>query len=250
MIRDPSGIGEAYANSWLNFGGEANNRSLKAWGSLDGVQNDVVKGFFELGPSHIQKLKKLAESKVVGKKVKVTSFSVTCGYVLACAVKVDTPKRDKAAFVITVDCRGRLDAVISETYFGNCVVPKMVVVEKSELLGEDGFVKGVEGISEVLRGLEESGALHDAENWMKKIQGVLGDRLFSVAGSPRFEVYGIDFGFGRPKKVDVTSIDKTGAFSLSECRDQGGIEIGLALTKDQMEEFSRLFNQGLESLLE
>ena len=90
-----------------------------------------------------------------------------------------------------------------------------------------------------------------AKVWIPKIQSVVSEtpRLFSVAGSPRFEVYGIDFGWGRPEKVDVTSVDKTGAFSLSESRDHsGGIQIGLALTKNQMEAFSRVFAQGLESL--
>ncbi|RHN50188.1 putative isoflavone-7-O-beta-glucoside 6''-O-malonyltransferase [Medicago truncatula] len=44
----------------------------------------------------------------------------------------------------------------------------------------------------------------------------------TIKGSPRFEVYSFDFGWGKPKKVDVTSIDKTGAFSLSENRNNDG----------------------------
>ncbi|KAI9082922.1 hypothetical protein K1719_035065 [Acacia pycnantha] len=39
-------------------------------------------------------------------------------------------------------------------------------------------------------------------------------RIFSAAGSPRFEVYNSDFGWGRPKKVEIVPIDNTGAFSL------------------------------------
>ncbi|TKY50178.1 Phenolic glucoside malonyltransferase 2 [Spatholobus suberectus] len=248
-IRDPSGIGEAYANSWLSFGGDTGNRSLNVWESLGGAtQCEVVKGLFELTPSDIKRLKKHAESEVVDKRVRATSFSVACAYVLACAVKVDRPKTDRVAFVFSVDCRSRLEPPVSGTYFGNCVVPQLVVVARDEVLGSDGFVKGLEGISDALNGLE-SGVLNGAENWMSKIQGVMGDRLFSIAGSPRFEVYGVDFGWGRPRKVDVTSVDKTGAFSLAESRDlSGGIEIALALNKGQMEAFSALFNQGLESL--
>lgn len=251
IIRDPSGIGEAYANSWLNFGGETNNRSLNVWESLHGeTQKDLVKGLFELTPSNIRNLKKLALSKVVDKNVRVTSFTVTCAYVLTCLVKVDQPKTNRVAFVFSVDCRSRLDPPISETYFGNCVLPRLVVIERDSVLGCDGFVKGILGISDVLSGVE-GGVLNDAENWMPKIQSVMGDRLFSTAGSPRFEVYGVDFGWGRPKKVDVTSIDKTGAFSLAESRESsGGIEVGLALNKGQMEEFSKVFNQGLEALEE
>lgn len=76
-----------------------------------------------------------------------------------------------------------------------------------------------------------------------------GDKLVTTAGSPRFEVYSIDFGWGRPKKVDMTSIGKTGAFCLSESRnDKGGIEISLVLNKQEMESFSTHFTSGLESL--
>jgi len=57
-------------------------------------------------------------------------------------------------------------------------------------------------------------------------------RMFSIAGSPRFGVYSFDFGWGKPKKVDVTSIDKTRAFSLSKNRNNDhGIEFGLVLNK-------------------
>jgi isoflavone 7-O-glucoside-6''-O-malonyltransferase len=74
-------------------------------------------------------------------------------------------------------------------------------------------------------------------------------KIYSIAGSPRFEVYSIDFGFGKPKKVDMTSTDKTGAFSLSESRNNdGGVEIGLALNKEEMEAFSTFFVHGLESI--
>ena len=50
-----------------------------------------------------------------------------------------------------------------------------------------------------------------------------------VAGSPRFGVHGIDFGWGKPRKVEIVSVDRTRAISMAESRDGSeGIEIGLA----------------------
>ncbi|KAG4911718.1 hypothetical protein AAZX31_19G028100 [Glycine max] len=254
VIRDTLGIGEIYANSWMNFGGATNDRSLNVWDSLGGSQTDLVKGLFELTPLDIKKLKKLAESKVVvgdnKKKIRVTSFTVTCAYLLSCAVKAEQPNCERVPFIFSVDCRARLDPPIPGTYFGNSVVSLLVIAKREELLGEEAFFKSVLGISEELNRIEGD-VLNGADRWMPKIQSVMSERprLFSVAGSPRFEVYDVDFGWGRPKKVDVTSVDKTGAFSLSETRDHsGGIQIGLALTKSQMEAFSTVFAQGLESL--
>jgi isoflavone 7-O-glucoside-6''-O-malonyltransferase len=247
IIKDPLGINEIYSKGWSNFGGETNNRSLKVWETISATKGEAMKGHFEFSPLHIQKLKKYAQSKLENKKI--STFAITCAYLLACAVKVDQPNSNKVAFVFSVDCRPRLDPPISPNYFGNCIVSQLVVGDTEALLKEDGFISALEGILNVLN--LEKGVLHEAEIWMLKIQSIMSEtnRLFSIAGSPRFEVYSFDFGWGKPKKVDVTSIDKTGAFSLSENRNNdGGVEIGLALNKQQMEKFAQLFVQGLESL--
>ncbi|KAK9117685.1 hypothetical protein Sjap_016632 [Stephania japonica] len=56
-----------------------------------------------------------------------------------------------------------------------------------------------------------------------------GAKVLSVAGLPKFKVYETDFGWGRPKKVEVVSIEDSGAISLSESRDDdingGGVEV-------------------------
>ncbi|XXG39035.1 hypothetical protein AAC387_Pa01g0100 [Persea americana] len=74
-----------------------------------------------------------------------------------------------------------------------------------------------------------------------------GDPLLSVAGSPRLQVHDVDFGFGRPRKVEVISIEESGAMSLAESREDGGrgIEVGLALPESEMERVTYLFKEGL-----
>jgi hypothetical protein len=64
----------------------------------------------------------------------------------------------------------------------------------------------------------------------------------TVAGSPRFRVYDTDFGFGRPVKVDVVSVVRTGAISVAEARGGGGgVEVGISLPADGMERFRECF---------
>ncbi|XP_004489467.1 phenolic glucoside malonyltransferase 1-like [Cicer arietinum] len=251
IINDPLGINESYSKVWLNFGGEINNRSLKVWETISAPKGEAIKGFFELSPLHIQKLKKYAQSKIEKNKVKLSTFSVTCAYLLSCTIKIENPNSNKVAFIFSVDCRPRLDPPINANYFGNCVLPQLVMAKTEAWLKDDGFISALEGIIDTLNGLE-NGVLNGAENWYSKMQSTMSEtngRMFSIAGSPRFEVYNFDFGWGKPKKVDVTSIDKTGAFSLSENKNNdGGIEIGLALNKQQMDHFVQHFSQGLESL--
>nr|KYP46637.1 Anthocyanin 5-aromatic acyltransferase [Cajanus cajan] len=247
VIRDPSGLSEAYVATWMHHGGP-NNRSLKVWESIITTSNDGVKGLFELTPSQILKLKQHAQCKMkVG--VQLSTFSVTSAYVLTCLLRAKQPAEDNVSFVFAADCRSRLDPPIPGTYFGNCVASKRVRAVTKKLVGNDGFVSALEGIGEVLNSVKDGGVLSGAECWVSEMHEKVDGRMFPCAGSPRFEVYSTDFGWGRPKKVDITSTDTTGAFSFSQSRDDsGGVEIGLMLDKREMEDFTTFFVQGLESL--
>ncbi|GMN25924.1 hypothetical protein TIFTF001_047764 [Ficus carica] len=65
--------------------------------------------------------------------------------------------------------------------------------------------------------------------------------MISITWSPKFGVYGIDFGLGRPKKIEIASINRK-SISLLECRDGNeGIEVGLVLKKSEMDVFASLF---------
>ncbi|KOM56493.1 hypothetical protein LR48_Vigan10g238500 [Vigna angularis] len=247
LIKYPSGLAELYEDQWMNRN-DSNNRSLKVWESLTATPRDGLKGLFELTPSQIQKLKQYGNSKVKG-AVHLSTFSVTCAYVLACLVKANRVKEENVLFIFTVDCRARLDPPIPVTYFGNCVKGEFVVALTKELIGKDGFICALEGIVEALNRVKKEGVLNGEEKWVWIMNDLGEGRMISIGGSPLFEVYSIDFGWGRPKKVDMLSTDKTGAFSLSESRDiSGGIEIGLVLSKSEMEDFTSLFLQGLDSL--
>ena len=71
--------------------------------------------------------------------------------------------------------------------------------------------------------------------------------VYPVFESNRFDVYKTDFGWGRPKKVDMLSVDGLRAMGLADSRDgDGGVEIGLALKKHHMEAFASLLAQGLD----
>ncbi|CAJ1947178.1 unnamed protein product [Sphenostylis stenocarpa] len=243
LIKEPTGNAEVYVDTWMNHNGST-NRSLKPWDVVTAKLSDELKGLFELTPSQILKLKQHANSKV---KVNVhpSTFSVTCAHVLACLVKVKQVKKDNVGFIFYIDCRSRLDPPTPATYVGNCVAKQMVVALTKELIGNDGFICALEGISEALNGMKDEGVLNEAERWVSDVNELM-EGTMSITGSPR---HGQHFGWGRPKKVDMTLIDETGTITLNESRDiSGGIEIGLVLSKREMQDFTTLFVQGLDSL--
>ncbi|XXG87569.1 hypothetical protein AAC387_Pa11g2224 [Persea americana] len=116
-----------------------------------------------------------------------------------------------------------------------------------DLEGKDGLATASEAIGRAVEGLRE-GVLKGAENWIPYFASIANEHIVSVAGSPRFRVYDTDFGWGRPSKTEVVSIDGTGAVYIGDSRDdEGGIEFGLVLPTSEMSVFSSLFEEGLKS---
>ncbi|XP_027349536.1 phenolic glucoside malonyltransferase 1-like [Abrus precatorius] len=247
LIKDPNEISAKYVGDWLKNGGP-NNRSLMVWDLQ--VPEDAIRGSFQLSRSDIEKLKQFAVSKKKGNSnIHLSTYVVSVAYAWVCRVKAEEVKEKRVMLALNVDCRNRLEPPLPPSYFGNCVGVRLAGAETRDLLGEDGIIVAVEALIEALETLKE-GALSGAENWSSwLLDGLIGDvMIIGVAGSNRFEAYSIDFGWGKPKKVEMGSIDRTGAFCFSDSRNGDGVEISFVSKKAAMEAFGSLFVSGLESL--
>ncbi|CAH9099045.1 unnamed protein product [Cuscuta epithymum] len=156
-------------------------------------------------------------------------------------------------FLCAADCRARLDPPLAKNYFGNCVVPCLASIREKSLIGDEGMRKACEGIGESIRSTlynkEKEGVLKGARDRPTVISKLNFGRTLSVAGSPKFDYYGLDFGWGRPKNHEFTSIDLSGAISLGAAKDhEGGLEVGVTLPVTQMHCFTNLFYEGLRAL--
>ncbi|KAJ8509937.1 hypothetical protein OPV22_000371 [Ensete ventricosum] len=212
-------------------------------------QGDAVIASFLIGREQIDRLKQgaMARAGTTG-ATHVSTFVVACAFAWACLVRAQAgfyAGKKSAHLLFSVECRGRLEPPVPAGYLGNCLRPCFVEVSMSDLIkDDDGVFAAAEAIGRAIKGLEH-GILKGAEGWLQKIVSLTPERPMSIAGSPRYRVYDADFGWGRPIKVEMTSIEKTpGTVSLAESRDGGGgggIEMGLVLPKRDMDEFARAF---------
>ncbi|KAF4397648.1 hypothetical protein G4B88_027388 [Cannabis sativa] len=232
VIVDSKGIDAIIAKQLRELDGGPHNRSLIPW-EME-VQAGIVRGTFQLTRENINKLRQLL--KAYDNLLHLSTFCLTFSYILVCLVKAKVLHKDgqKIIFGFAVDARSRFEPPLPETYLGNCVVGKFADAYAKDLAGEDGLFVAVKAISNAIRSLEtgKETILHGLENlvpiFLKSLEGKRShDGSYSIAGSPKFEPYNTDFGWGRPKKSDVVSIDKTGAISLSDTRNGDGIEVGL-----------------------
>lgn len=224
---------------------------------------DKVRATMVLDGAQIQKLKNWASCRC-GEEVDATylsTFVVTCALIWACLLKSEggiinfSPNDDVdddqvCYFVLVADCRNRCEfsIPIPSTYFGNCLALWFVRLKRKELVGEWGMVEAAKAIGKKIKEMKRGGLISDAERWMENWkEAAAGKSVVTVAGSPKLGVYQTDFGWGRPRKSEVVHVERSGVISIGESREEeGGIEVGLALPKLQMDNFQSILKQRLE----
>ncbi|XP_031268483.1 malonyl-CoA:anthocyanidin 5-O-glucoside-6''-O-malonyltransferase-like [Pistacia vera] len=248
VIQYPTGIDMLFLNSWL----DSNSRSLKLL-PREGVDSNLVRATFELSREDIKKLRVEVQEVKQSEQLHLSTFVLTYAYVIVCITRAKGEEEgknpnSKVIFGFTADYRTRLEPPIPVNYFGNCVGPHGGIVEANDIIKGDGVSVVAEKLSESMKELKKGSVLEETGKNLAYMIPFMkqGGKGIGIAGSPGFEIYGSDFGWGRPKKVEVVSIDKNGSICLAESRDgSGGVEVGVVLEKKEMEVFASLFVDGL-----
>ncbi|KAJ1435335.1 Transferase [Sesbania bispinosa] len=259
VIKDRNGLEIFLINTWAELSGNSNKRSLEIMPDLsEPMLENSVRATFELTRGDLEKIKKRVLSQPIDSSSKPTTLStfvLTCAYVSVCiakAIEEAEGEKQKFAFAFSMDCRARLELEppVPENYFGNCVCSNIVDTESEDFTKEDGVVLVAKKIYSEIKMLnnEEKRAIDGIETTMSRYVSLLseGVKAMGVAGSTRFGVYGIDFGWGRPSKVEIVSVDRGLTIGIAESKDgKGGVEVGLVLNKHVMDLFSTFFHAGL-----
>ncbi|KAH0705266.1 hypothetical protein KY289_010342 [Solanum tuberosum] len=249
IIKDPNEQGMAIWNVMKTF--KVEMRDIIVIPNIDKVRCTFV-----ISHNEITKLKNLILSKRPN-LAHVTSFTVTCAYVWTCLIKseattIGEKEIDENAmeyFVCAADCRARINPPLPPSYFGNCIMGYVTQTRRIDLIGEEGFTIAVELIGEVIQKRMKDEEWILSGNWFKEFSTIDTKRLFSVTGSPKFDLYSADFGWGKAEKIESVFIDNGGSMSLSKSKDSNGdLEVGLSLSKAQMNAFAAIFTHGLSLL--
>ncbi|KAJ9550493.1 hypothetical protein OSB04_014538 [Centaurea solstitialis] len=216
---------------------------------------DRVRATFVLTRAQINSLKKWILLQLP-KLEYVSSFTLGCAYIWTCITKsrvhLDRKKTENELerFACVIDWRSRLDPPVPQTYFGNCVGPCFTTMKSTILTGNKGFVTAVELITKSIRETVKNnqGMLKDAETWLDRF--VVKVPTVGVAGTPKHDVYGLDFGWGKPKKYETISIDFGQAISVNvSSKSPEDLEFGLSLPAKQMDAFISIYGDELEGII-
>ncbi|KAJ4819945.1 HXXXD-type acyl-transferase family protein [Rhynchospora pubera] len=141
-----------------------------------------------------------------------------------------------AAFL--TDCRPRLDHPISNGYTGNCVSHCFSWMTASDVARPGGFVRACAALKEAIRKATEA-PLAGCEGWADEFLKLPAGRAVYLAGSPRFNAYDTDFGWGKPDRVELASMKLDGEVVMVRGKEEGTVQVSVALHAQHMDAFAQ-----------
>ncbi|KAM0899236.1 hypothetical protein ACQ4PT_021407 [Festuca glaucescens] len=213
------------------------------------MADDQLVATFTLSKEDIQRVKDAVAGAAGARPPRCTSLVATFGFIWSCYQRA----KDDAAittggetyFLFPIEQRSRMKPdPIPDEYFGNCVGAAMQAASKDQIAtaGTDGLLAACAAVAAAIeRAVGELASAEMMVLWTARIReaAASGGGVLTVAGSPRFRVYDVDFGFGRPAKVEIMSVVRTGAMvvAVSRWSGSGGMEVGISLPLAGMRSF-------------
>ncbi|XP_066340918.1 BAHD acyltransferase DCR-like [Miscanthus floridulus] len=142
--------------------------------------------------------------------------------------------------VFLADCRAHMSPRVPDAYAGNCVISCVVALGGAELTGADGPALAFLAIRDAAVEVKRD-PLAGSGSWITRFRAAPPGRKVVLAGSPRFPAYAVDFGFGRPARVERASLDEDGAMAIFAGREAGSVQASVAVTAGKMPVFHRTF---------
>ncbi|KAK7270878.1 hypothetical protein RJT34_26373 [Clitoria ternatea] len=140
---------------------------------------------------------------------------------------------DYTVFTVFVDCRKRVDPPMPETYFGN-LIQAIFTVTAAGLLSAHPPQFGASLIQKAIEAHDAKAINERNKEWESapkifqfKDAGV---NCVAVGSSPRFKVYDIDFGWGKPENVRSGTNNKFDGMIYLYPGKSGGRSIDVELT--------------------
>ncbi|CAA7056870.1 unnamed protein product [Microthlaspi erraticum] len=154
---------------------------------------------FRVTKDNVLKLRAKANTEAGSEDGIISSFQAVLGHIWRSRVKHSDMRREEETDCrVAIDMRQRLNPKLKEECFGNVVQTGIVTVNVGEMVDRELGWLALQ-INQTVGTQTDENAKAFAENWVKKVEipaSVSGTLL--VTSCPRFNVYGNDFGWGKP----------------------------------------------------
>ena len=186
----------------------------------------------------------------------LSSFVAVSAHFWRCVTRArELPEKEAVDFGVIAHSRDRVKLALPQTYFGNCVCMGVARTRVKQLLGQDiRFAAAL--IQELIKSCTAEEQINNLIEWVDyRLRSgsplhslaveTFGGRYFvGAVNSPKFPVYELDYGWGKPLNAQIGVLYDDGEMMLfpGRGRDDGGrsIEIYTRLPRRQMETLKRI----------
>ncbi|XP_065873036.1 uncharacterized acetyltransferase At3g50280-like [Euphorbia lathyris] len=143
-------------------------------------------------------------------------------------------------FLLQIGFRRRLQPEIQDGYFGNAIQSERVQLKAREVI-ENGIGFVALQINKKISDYTEEKIRENIDSWIKDpkirtMSEIAISRILMVSSSSRFNVYGNDFGWGKPKAVRSGPGNKfDGKITVFPGLEQGSIDIHVCVSPQVLE---------------
>ncbi|CAN1306419.1 Uncharacterized acetyltransferase At3g50280 [Linum perenne] len=145
----------------------------------------------------------------------------------------------ETVFVIHIGLRSRLQPKLPEDYFGNAI-SRCTVAMKEKALLKKGLGELAAEIDKVVTDQTDEKLKKAVESWIEnpvmRSVGRLPKGTLVLSSSPRYDVYGNDFGWGKPVAVRSGAGNKfDGKVTVFPGVEEGSIDVEICLSSETVE---------------
>jgi len=133
----------------------------------------------------------------------------------------------------------RLVPPLPQYYFGNAIISCMVKMKVGELLEEGGLCKGALEMNKLIASHTDEKLKNHNESWLRnpsfvRLGNMVKNNFISISSSPWFDVYGNDFGWGKPIAVR-SGYKANGLITVFAGIEKGSIDLQVCLPNEILE---------------
>nr|XP_043607543.1 uncharacterized acetyltransferase At3g50280-like [Erigeron canadensis] len=157
--------------------------------------------FFHFSPISISKLKAKANSECETNKI--SSLQAVVAVLWRCITRVKRiPQDSETKCSLMISNRRRLNPPLSDDYFGNPVHVVRAITTVKELT-VNGLGWAALQLHKAVMDHDDKAIKESIESWVKspviyKMGEMFDPNLVHIGSSPRFDMYGVEFGLGKP----------------------------------------------------
>nr|XP_010935790.1 BAHD acyltransferase DCR [Elaeis guineensis] len=211
----------------------------------NGAPKPLLAKLFSFSGPAVDRIKTRANANLPPDAKPLSTFQSLGAHVWSAVCRARTLKPDDlTVFAVFIDCRSRVEPPLPDAYFGN-LIQAIFTVTASGLLLASPPEFGASAIQKVIDAHDAGAIRKRLEEYEAKPKmfyySDAGFNCVAVGSSPRFKVYDVDFGFGRPERVRGGSNNKfDGMVYLYPGREGGrSIDVELTLQKEAMQNLEK-----------